>query len=243
MKRIKSSENMKSLSMNNSGMCSMHIIILLMSVIFISSFILDATNISLKSISKRESTIQEELWGDTIFQVIDVYLMESFEEVYNNPPKELFTSLDDNPEIKIKILKQAFIDIWAKEVKAIGVKLLDSKIFESMGIEYKRIDRTAYTYDDSAGVKYFKMNKDMAIKSINSSEDFALKISVTVAKGGDKFTYNKDYFFKIPLYDDKLINKMKVYYNDGSNSKPWMNQFEFGIESNLITSEVYYEKN
>lgn len=242
MKKIKLSENMKSSFMNKKGICSMHMVILLMGVMLLSGFILDATNITLKSISKRESIIQEGLWGESIFQAIDVYLMESLAEEYNNPPKELFTGADDNSEIKIKILKQSFIDIWGKDIKVIGGKLLNATMLESLGMQYKSIDRTAYTYDDSAGVKYFKLNKDMTIKNITSSEDFALKISVTVAKGEDRFTYSKDYFFKIPLYSEELVNKMKAYYKDESNSKPWINQLKFDIKDNLITSEVYYEK-
>lgn len=243
MRKMRLSENMKLSSKNRFGVCSVQMIIILMSVVLISSFIIESTHITFKSISRKESAIQENLWGESIFQIIDVYLIQSLEEVYNTPPEILFTNSDESDKIKIKILRYSLFELWNTQVRKIGNKLSNSNILQNIEIKYKSIDKMAYVYDNSYGVNCFKINRDMITKNISSSEDFALTISVKVEKNGDRYVYSKDYFFKIPMYSDELINKEKNYYKDESNVKPWVNNFEFDTENTLVKSEVYYEKN
>ncbi|MGB5824288.1 MAG: hypothetical protein WBH44_09415 [Proteocatella sp.] len=243
MKKIKLPENMKSSSWNKHGMCSMQMIMILMIVILMSSFILDSTNITLKIISKRENTIQEQLWGESIFQIVDLYMIQGVEKIYNNPQKSVFISSYDNDKIKIKILQYALSEILNTNVIQIGNKLSGSRILEDIGLEYKYINRIGYVYDNSPEVKCFVKNKEMVTNNIYSSEDFAMIIAVKIEKGNDTFVYYKDYFLKIPMYTDELINEIKTYYEDNSNSKPWVSKLKFDIEATLITSEVYYDKN
>lgn len=242
MKRVKLFEIMKSSSTNKLGICSMQMLIILMSVILMSSFILNSTDITLKIISKRENSIQERLWGESIFQVVDLYMIESLEKIYNKPPKSIFVSSYDNQIIKEKVLANSLFEMWSTQVSKIGTKLSTSGIVEVMGLKYKSIERTAYIYDNSPGVKYFKTNKYMVTTDLHSSDDFAMTISVKVEKGGYSFLYSKDYFLKIPLYSDELIEEIKAYYTANLSSELWTGSMKFDIEDTLITSEVYYEK-
>ena len=95
---------MKFSSMNKKGICSVQVIIILCSCLILSAQILTSSRLSMNTISRRQEAVQERLYGESLFQVADVYLLENMNSTYNIANKYTFTSGQTNDEIKKKYL-------------------------------------------------------------------------------------------------------------------------------------------
>jgi len=232
---------MKFLSLNKKGICSVQVIVILCACLVISAQILLSSKLTLATISRREVAIQERLYGESIFQVVDLYLVQSMNKTYNNPQKKTLTSNQTNDEIKNKILRYTLYEMANKEMTNLSGNIKTSPMLKNMGIEYKEATRTAYTYDNEAGVKRFKLNSSMDFDKVSTSDDFALKIHIKVKIDNQIYIYGKDYFFIMPKYSDELIKEIKTFYASGT-SEIWKGTHEFNHEEDIISSEVYYEK-
>ncbi|WP_028829026.1 hypothetical protein [Proteocatella sphenisci] len=231
---------MKFLSLNKKGICSVQVIIILCSCLIISTQLILSSKLTLATISRREAAIQERLYGESIFQVVDLYLVQSMNKTYNNPQKYTITSNQTNDEIKNKILRYALGEMANTEITNIGKSMKQCQMLKNMGIECKEISRTVYTYDNGAGIKQFKINSNLNLEKVSTSDDFALKIHIKVKVDNQIYVYGKDYFFIMPKYSDELIKEIKTFYGGGT-SETWKGTHKFNHKEDMISSEVYYE--
>lgn len=237
MRRNRLNENIKCLSENKKGICSIQVIIITLASLLFFSYILESTSISLKTISKRQHTIQEKLVGESLFQIVDLYVIQEFEDIYNKAGYEVVKYNSDNEIIKLKILRYSCFELWSKGVSKIGCEISSSKLIKALNLKYKEIGKIVYTYDSSEEKEYFIMQSYLNTKNIFSSKDFGITIKVTVYTEEDIISYSKDYIFTIPLYKDEDIAKIKADKEGKLNIK----SFEFD-ETNIVSSEVYYEQ-
>ncbi len=237
MKRSRLKENIKCLSENKKGICSIQVIIITLASLLFFSYILESTAITLKTISKRQQVIQEKLLGESLFQIVDLYVIQEFEDIYNKAGYEIVKSNSDNEIIKLKILRYSCFEFWSKGVNKVGSKISKSKLIKELNLKYKEIGMVLYTYDSSEEKEYFIMQNYLNIQKIFSSEDFGITIKVTVYTEESIISYSKNYIFTIPFYKDEDIAKIKADKDCKLNIK----SFEFD-ENNIISSEVYYEQ-
>ena len=232
---------MKFSSMNKKGICSVQVIIILCSCLILSAQILTSSRLSMNTISRRQEAVQERLYGESLFQVADVYLLENMNSTYNIANKYTFTSGQTNDEIKKKVLRYALQEMAVSKWKVLSDSIKASPMLKDMGIECTEVTREIYTYDSSAGAMHFKKNTSGVLDRVNTYEDFALKINIKVRIDGQTYVYGKDYFFVMPLYTDEMIAEIKAYYASGG-AAPCTGNHEFDLEKDIISSEVYYEK-
>lgn len=237
MKHSKLKESIKYLSENKDGLCSIQVIIIIMASLLFCNYILESTAISVKTISRRQQVIQERLLGENLFQIIDLYVIKEFEDTYNKAGYEVVKVNSDNEIIKLKILRYSCFEFWSKGVNNVGKEISKSKLIKDLDLKYKEIGKIIYTYDDSSEKEYFTMQNYLNTKNIFSSEDFGITIKVTVYTEDDIISYSKDYIFTIPFYTDEDIAKIKADKEGKLNIK----SFEFD-ETNIVSSEVYYEQ-
>ena len=232
---------MKFSSMNKKGICSVQVIIILCSCLILSAQILTSSRLSMNTISRRQEAVQERLYGESLFQVADVYLLENMNSTYNIANKYTFTSGQTNDEIKKKVLRYALQEMAVSKWKVLSDSIKASPMLKDMGIECTEVTREIYTYDSSAGAMHFKKNTSEGLNRVNTCEDFALKINIKARIDGQTYVYGKDYFFVMPLYTDEMIAEIKAYYASGG-AAPCTGNHEFDLEKDIISSEVYYEK-
>ena len=232
---------MKFSSMNKKGICSVQVIIILCSCLILSAQILTSSRLSMNTISRRQEAVQERLYGESLFQVADVYLLENMNSTYNIANKYTFTSGQTDDEIKKKVLRYALQAMAVSKWKILSDGIKASPMLKDMGIECTEVTREIYTYDSSAGAMHFKKNTSGVLDRVNTYEDFALKINIKVRIDGQTYVYGKDYFFVMPLYTDEMIAEIKAYYAS-EGAAPWTGNHEFDLEKDIISSEVYYEK-
>lgn len=226
----------KSLSENKKGICSIQVIIVILAVILFFNYILESTSIGIKSIAKRQDAVQEKLLGENLFKVVDLYVIEEFENIYNKAAYKIVENHLDNETVKLIILRYSCFEFWSKGVNEIGIELMNSKILKDLNLKYKEIDELLYIYDDSGEKGYYIISKYLNVEKIFSSEDFGITIKVTVYTENQILSYNKDYIFKIPFYKDEDIDNIRADKDNALN----ISTFKLD-ESNIITSEVYYE--
>ena len=232
---------MKFSSMNKKGICSVQVIIILCSCLILSAQILTSSRLSMNTISRRQEAVQERLYGESLFQVADVYLLENMNSTYNIANKYTFTSGQTNDEIKKKVLRYALQEMAVSKWKVLSDSIKASPMLKDMGIECTEVSAEIYTYDSSAGAMHFKKNTSEGLNRVNTCEDFALKINIKARIDGQTYVYGKDYFFVMPLYTDEMIAEIKAYYASGG-AAPCTGNHEFDLEKDIISSEVYYEK-
>lgn len=228
--------NIKCLSENKKGICSIQVIIVILAVILFFNYILESTSIGIKSISKRQDAVQEKLLGENLFQVVDLYVIEEFENIYNKTAYEVVKSNLNNETTKLRILRYSCFEFWINGVKQVGREVSNSKIIKDLNLEYKQIGKIIYIYDNSIEKRYFVMENYLDTKNIFSSEDFGITIKVTVYTENKMISYCKDYIFKLPFYKDEDIDKIRADKDNILN----ISTFKLD-ESNIVTSEVYYE--
>lgn len=227
--------------MNKKGICSVQVIIILCSCLILSAQILTSSRLSMNTISRRQDAVQERLYGESVFQVADAYLLQNMNSTYNIANKYTFTSGQTNDEIKKKVLRYALQEMAVSKWKVLSDGVKASPMLKNMGIECTEVTREIYTYDSSAGAMHFKKNTSGVLDRVNTFEDFALKINIKVKIDGQGYVYGKDYFFVMPLYTDEMIAEIKEYYASGG-AAPWTGNHEFDLRKDIISSEVYYEK-
>ena len=232
---------MKFSSMNKKGICSVQVIIILCSCLILSAQILTSSRLSMNTISRRQEAVQERLYGESLFQVADVYLLQNMNSTYYIANKYAFTSGQTNDEIKKKVLRYALQEMAVSKWKILSDGIKASPMLKDMGIECTEVTREIYTYDSSAGAMHFKKNTSGVLDRVNTCEDFALKINIKARIDGQTYVYGKDYFFVMPLYTDEMIAEIKAYYAS-EGAAPWTGNHEFDLEKDIISSEVYYEK-
>ena len=232
---------MKFSSMNKKGICSVQVIIILCSCLILSAQILTSSRLSMNTISRRQDAVQERLYGESLFQVADVYLLQNMNSTYNIANKDTFTSGQTDDEIKKKVLRYALQEMAVSKWKVLSDSIKASPMLKDMGIECTEVTREIYTYDSSAGAMHFKKNTSEGLNRVNTCEDFALKINIKVRIDGQTYVYGKDYFFVMPLYTDEMIAEIKAYYASGG-AEPCTGNDEFDLEKDIISSEVDYEK-
>lgn len=232
---------MKFSSMNKKGICSVQVIIILCSCLILSAQILTSSRLSMNTISRRQEAVQERLYGESLFQVADVYLLQNMNSTYNIANKDTFTSGQTDDEIKKKVLRYALQEMAVSKWKILSDSIKASPMLKDMGIECTEVSAEIYTYDSSAGAMHFKKNTSEGLNRVNTCEDFALKINIKARIDGQTYVYGKDYFFVMPLYTDEMIAEIKAYYASGG-AAPWTGNHEFDLEKDIISSEVYYEK-
>lgn len=228
--------NIKCLSENKKGICSIQVIIVILAVILFFNYILESTSIGIKSISKRQDAIQEKLLGENLFKVVDLYVIADFENIYNKAAYKVVQAYLDNETAKLMILRYSCFKFWANGVDEIGTELMNSKMLKDLNLKYKEIDELLYIYDDSIEKGYYIMSKYLNVEKIFSSEDFGITIKVTVYTENKMISYCKDYIFKLPFYKDEDIDKIRADKDNILN----ISTFKLD-ESNIVTSEVYYE--
>lgn len=228
--------NIKCLSENKKGICSIQVIIVILAVILFFNYILESTSIGIKSISKRQDAIQEKLLGENLFKVVDLYVIADFENIYNKAAYKVVQAYLDNETAKLMILRYSCFKFWANGVDEIGTELMNSKMLKDLNLKYKEIDELLYIYDDSIEKGYYIMSKYLNVEKIFSSEDFGITIKVTVYTENKMISYCKDYIFKLPFYKDEDIDKIRADKDNALN----ISTFKLD-ESNIVTSEVYYE--
>ena len=232
---------MKFSSMNKKGICSVQVIIILCSCLILSAQILTSSRLSMNTISRRQEAVQERLYGESLFQVADVYLLQNMNSTYNIANKDTFTSGQTDDEIKKKVLRYALQEMAVRKMTTLSDGIKASPMLKDMGIECTEVSAEIYTYDSSAGAMHFKKKTSEGLNRVNTCEDFALKINIKVRIDGQTYVYGKDYFFVMPLYTDEMIAEIKAYYASGG-AAPWTGNHEFDLEKDIISSEVYYEK-
>ena len=232
---------MKFSSMNKKGICSVQVIIILCSCLILSAQILTSSRLSMNTISRRQDAVQERLYGESVFQVADVYLLENMNSTYNIANKSTFNSGYTDEVIKKKVLRYALQEMAVSKWKILSDGVKASPMLKGMGIECTEVTREIYTYDSSAGAMHFKKNTSGVLDRVNTCEDFALKINIKARIDGQTYVYGKDYFFVMPLYTDEMIAEIKAYYASGTTIT-WKGTHEFDLKKDIISTEVYYEK-
>lgn len=232
---------MKFSSMNKKGICSVQVIIILCSCLILSAQILTSSRLSMNTISRRQDAVQERLYGESLFQVADVYLLQNMNSTYNIANEYTFISGQTDDEIKKKVLRYALQEMAVRKMTTLSDGIKASPMLKDMGIECTEVSAEIYTYDSSAGAMHFKKKTSEGLNRVNTCEDFALKINIKVRIDGQTYVYGKDYFFVMPLYTDEMIAEIKAYYASGG-AAPWTGNHEFDLEKDIISSEVYYEK-
>lgn len=224
-----------SLLSDSRGFCSIQLIIITMASILLFGYILESVQITTKSFAIRDKAVQEKLWGESLYQVVDIYVIKEVEDIYNESIYEVVACNTDNNIIKIKTLRLACIQIWAKGICNVGKKLAKSEIIKDMGFKYIKIEQKPYQYEPLPEKGYFVITKSLDTKYINTSEDFGITVEVSVYKDNQSYKYKKDYIFKIPFYEDEVIGKFKNH-NETKDDMIVLN-----VE-NIVDAEVYYEK-
>ena len=216
-------------------------IIILCSCLILSAQILTSSRLAVSTISRRQEAVQERLYGESIFQVADVYLLQNMNSTYNIANKSTFNSGYTDEVIKKKVLRYALHEMANSRTKYLSDSIKASPMLKEMGIDCTEVSAEIYTYDSSAGAMHFKKDKIEGLDRVNTYEDFALKIHIKARINGQWYVYGKDYFFAMPLYTDEMISEIKAYYASGTNVT-WKGTHEFDLEKDIISSEVYYEK-
>ncbi|MGL5256633.1 MAG: hypothetical protein ACRC76_06305 [Proteocatella sp.] len=234
MKKIMLKKHINLLS-ESKGFCSLQLIIITMASILLFGYILESVQITTKSFSIREKAIQEQLWGESIYQIADLYVIKEFENIYNESIYEVIENNKDNEIIKLKTLRLTCFQIWGKGVNNVGKKLAKSQMIKDLGFRYIKIEKKPYQYKPLPEEGYFVLTKYVDTKYINTSEDFGITIEISVSKDNQNYKYKKDYIFKIPFYEDKVIEKIKKH----TETKADMVILDV---DNIVDAGVYYEK-
>lgn len=234
MKKIKLKKPINLLS-ENSGFCTIQVMIITMASILLIGYILESTQITTKSFSIRDKAVQERLWGESLYQVVDIYVIKEIENIYNDSVYEVVACNTDNEIIKLKTLRLTCFQMWVKGANNIGKKLAKSEIIKDMGFKYIKIEKKPYEYQPLPEKGYFVLTNYLNTKYINTSEDFGITIEVSVSKENQNYKYKKNYIFKIPFYEDEVIEKIK------NHSETETDKVILDVD-NIVDAGVYYEK-
>ena len=126
---------MKFSSMNKKGICSVQVIIIPCSCLILSAQILTSSRLSMNTISRRQEAVQERLYGESLFQVADVYLLQNMNSTYNIANKDTFTSGQTDDEIKKKVLRYALQEMAVSKWKILSDSIKASPMLKDMGRE------------------------------------------------------------------------------------------------------------
>lgn len=234
MKKIMLKKHTNLLS-DSKGFCSLQLIIITMAAILLFGYILESVQITTKSFSMREKAVQEQLWGESVYQVADVYVIKEFEDIYNESIYEVVKYNTDNEIIKLKTLRLTCFQMWVKGANNVGKKLAKSEIIKDIGFKYIKIEKKPYEYQPFPEKGYFVITDYLNTKYINTSEDFGITIEISVSKDNQNYKYKKDYIFKIPFYEDEVIEKIK------KNIETEEDRVILDVD-NIVDAGVYYEK-